>query len=61
MSVTTYLSLFNSSLTVNLVQEIIKTAFENGINMFDEAEAYEAGNSEKELLVSLSQPLFAYG
>lgn len=31
------------------VKDIIKTAFENGINMFDEAEGYASGNSEKEL------------
>ncbi|KAF8174937.1 NADP-dependent oxidoreductase domain-containing protein [Pholiota molesta] len=31
------------------VKEIIKTAFENGINMFDTAEAYEAGKSELEM------------
>ncbi|KAI0323021.1 Aldo/keto reductase [Amylostereum chailletii] len=31
------------------VKDIVKTALENGINMFDEAEAYAAGNSEKEL------------
>ncbi|KAK0199711.1 voltage-gated potassium channel beta-2 subunit [Desarmillaria ectypa] len=31
------------------VKEIIKTAFENGINMFDTAEAYEKGKSEIEM------------
>ncbi|KIM38150.1 hypothetical protein M413DRAFT_447916 [Hebeloma cylindrosporum] len=31
------------------VKEIIKTAFENGINMFDTAEAYAAGKSEEEM------------
>ncbi|PPQ96145.1 hypothetical protein CVT26_004779 [Gymnopilus dilepis] len=31
------------------VKEIIKTAFENGINMFDTAEAYAAGKSEEEI------------
>ncbi|KAG7100214.1 hypothetical protein E1B28_001989 [Marasmius oreades] len=30
-------------------KEIIKTAFENGINMFDTAEAYNKGECEKEL------------
>lgn len=30
-------------------KDIIKTAFENGINMFDEAEGYASGNSETEL------------
>ena len=30
-------------------QEIIKTAFENGINMFDEAENYADGQSEIEM------------
>jgi diketogulonate reductase-like aldo/keto reductase len=32
-----------------LVQDIIKTAFENGINMFDTAEDYSKGNSEREM------------
>jgi voltage-dependent potassium channel beta subunit len=31
------------------VKEIIKTAFENGINMFDTAEAYAGGKSEEEM------------
>ncbi|KAF5312112.1 hypothetical protein D9619_002437 [Psilocybe cf. subviscida] len=31
------------------VKDIIKTAFDNGINMFDTAEAYAAGNSELEM------------
>jgi len=31
------------------VKEIIKTAFENGINMFDTAEEYSAGKSEIEM------------
>lgn len=31
------------------IQEIIKTAFENGINMFDTAEEYSGGKSEEEL------------
>jgi len=31
------------------VKEIIKTAFENGINMFDTAEGYANGNSELEM------------
>ncbi|KAL5519579.1 hypothetical protein ACEPAH_1262 [Sanghuangporus vaninii] len=31
------------------VKEIIKTAFENGINMFDSAEGYESGRSEEEM------------
>jgi aryl-alcohol dehydrogenase-like predicted oxidoreductase len=30
-------------------QEIIKTAFENGINMFDTAEEYSKGKSEEEM------------
>ena len=34
----------------NLYQkDIIKTAFENGINMFDTAEAYAKGKSEVEM------------
>lgn len=31
------------------VKEIIKVAFENGINMFDTAESYAKGNSEIEM------------
>ncbi|KAF8645693.1 hypothetical protein AX16_007642 [Volvariella volvacea WC 439] len=31
------------------VKDIIQTAFENGINMFDTAEAYSGGKSEKEM------------
>ncbi|KAI0080920.1 Aldo/keto reductase [Panus rudis PR-1116 ss-1] len=31
------------------VKDLIKTAFENGINMFDTAEAYAQGNSEREM------------
>ncbi|EPT01672.1 hypothetical protein FOMPIDRAFT_124742 [Fomitopsis schrenkii] len=31
------------------VKDIIKTAFENGINMFDTAEGYAAGRSEEEM------------
>ncbi|TFY80497.1 hypothetical protein EWM64_g3511 [Hericium alpestre] len=31
------------------VKDIVKTAIENGINMFDEAEEYSKGNSEREL------------
>jgi hypothetical protein len=34
-------------------QEIIKTAFEAGINMFDTAEAYASGKSEEEMRVLL--------
>ena len=34
---------------VFIAQEIIKVAFENGINMFDTAEAYAAGRSELEM------------
>lgn len=34
-----------------LSQEIIKVAFENGINMFDTAEAYAKGKSEEEMCV----------
>lgn len=32
-----------------LYQDIIKVAFENGINMFDTAEAYAKGKSEEEM------------
>ena len=31
------------------VKDIIKTAFDNGINMFDTAEAYASGKSEEEM------------
>jgi len=31
------------------IQEIVETAFENGINMFDVAESYARGKSEEEL------------
>lgn len=31
------------------LQEIIQTAFEHGVNMFDTAEAYEKGKSELEM------------
>lgn len=31
------------------VKEIIKTAFEHGINMIDTAEVYSAGKSEEEM------------
>lgn len=33
------------------VQDIIKTAFDAGINMFDTAEAYAGGKSEIEMYV----------
>lgn len=32
-------------------QDIIRTAFENGINMFDTAEEYSGGKSEEEMCV----------
>lgn len=37
------------SVTGDPVKEIIKTAFDNGINMFDTAEAYAKGQSELEM------------
>ncbi|KAK7052612.1 NADP-dependent oxidoreductase domain-containing protein [Favolaschia claudopus] len=37
------------SVTGDPVKEIINTAFENGINMFDTAEDYSKGNSEREM------------
>ncbi|KAF7378146.1 Voltage-gated potassium channel beta-2 subunit [Mycena sanguinolenta] len=37
------------SVTGDPVKEIIQTAFENGINMFDTAEAYARGQSELEM------------
>ena len=33
------------------IQDIIKIAFENGINMFDTAEAYAKGQSEIDMSV----------
>lgn len=38
-------------LIVRAIQDIIKTAWDNGINMFDTAEAYAAGQSEIEMYV----------
>jgi len=38
-----------TSLTIFPVREIIKTAFEHGINFIDVAEGYADGNSEREL------------
>ena len=35
----------------SLPQEIIKVAFDNGINMFDTAEGYANGKSEEEMYV----------
>lgn len=41
---------FNSTpLTYRLDQDIIKAAFDGGINMFDTAEGYEKGKSEEEM------------
>ncbi|KAF9528126.1 voltage-gated potassium channel beta-2 subunit [Crepidotus variabilis] len=37
------------TVTGDSVKEIIQTAFENGINMFDTAEGYEKGKSELEM------------
>lgn len=34
-------------------QDIIKTAFDAGINMFDTAEGYAAGKSEEEMCVTV--------
>jgi aryl-alcohol dehydrogenase-like predicted oxidoreductase len=34
------------------VKEIMQTAFENGINMFDTAEGYAAGQSEIDMCVA---------
>jgi aryl-alcohol dehydrogenase-like predicted oxidoreductase len=31
------------------VKDIIKTAFDHGVNMFDTAETYEKGQSEREM------------
>jgi len=33
----------------DIVKELMKTCFDNGINMFDNAEAYNAGESEREM------------
>ena len=38
------------------VKEIVKVAYENGINMFDTAEAYSNGESERELCVPIRCP-----
>lgn len=35
------------------LKEIIKVAYENGINMFDTAEGYAKGRSEVEMSVSI--------
>ncbi|TFY65774.1 hypothetical protein EVG20_g5317 [Dentipellis fragilis] len=40
---------FGGTVNGDPVKEIVKTAIENGINMFDEAEEYSKGNSEREL------------
>lgn len=41
-------------------QDIIKVAFDNGINMFDTAEAYAGGKSELEMYVPIPcQNLFS--
>ncbi|KAI0323022.1 NADP-dependent oxidoreductase domain-containing protein [Amylostereum chailletii] len=40
---------FGGTVVGDPVKEIVKVALENGINMFDEAEVYAKGNSEKEL------------
>ena len=41
---------------MNGLQDIIKAAFEHGINMFDTAEGYEAGKSEEEMYAPDSSP-----
>ncbi|KAA1471468.1 Aldo/keto reductase [Dentipellis sp. KUC8613] len=40
---------FGGTVVGDPVKEIVKTAIENGINMFDEAETYSKGKSELEL------------
>lgn len=40
---------FGGTVVGDPVKEIVKTALENGINMFDEAEAYSKGESEVEM------------
>ncbi|ESK92405.1 voltage-gated potassium channel beta-2 subunit [Moniliophthora roreri MCA 2997] len=40
---------YGKSVNGDPCKEIIKVAFENGINMFDTAEAYNKGESEKEM------------
>jgi aryl-alcohol dehydrogenase-like predicted oxidoreductase len=47
-------SFSSALLSSDTTQEIVKTAFDNGINMFDTAEAYAQGNSELELCVITS-------
>ncbi|ORX40639.1 putative voltage-gated potassium channel beta-2 subunit [Kockovaella imperatae] len=39
----------------DIVKELMKTAFENGINMFDNAEAYNSGESEKEMGAAIKE------
>jgi aryl-alcohol dehydrogenase-like predicted oxidoreductase len=39
----------------NIVKECIQAAWENGINFFDTAEAYNAGQSEKEMGTALKE------
>ena len=38
---------FGNQIDVNLASELIKTAYDAGVNFFDNAEAYAAGESEK--------------
>ncbi|KZV71020.1 Aldo/keto reductase [Peniophora sp. CONT] len=40
---------FGGTVSGDPVKEIVRTALENGINMFDEAENYTGGESEKEI------------
>lgn len=47
--------LFLSSSLVHSFQDIISTAFENGINMIDTAENYAGGESEKQMYVVSSR------
>ncbi|KAG5644968.1 hypothetical protein DXG03_007340 [Asterophora parasitica] len=41
------------TVTGDPVKEIVKTAFDNGINMFDTAEEYSGGKSELEMCVDI--------
>ena len=44
---------FGGTVNGDPVKDIVRTALENGINMFDEAENYTGGESEKEMFVTL--------
>ena len=51
VKVRTFMSRYSSAFCSAVEQDIVKTALENGINMFDEAENYTGGRSESEMCV----------